>query len=250
MSLLTDSDLTKMICATKQEWQQRDENNPKIYINPFAPDNLKAGGYDLRVGTRYASALKGRFQVNENAPVTIEPGDTVLITTLEEIKMPINKKLSAFILSKVSQVSKGLSHISTTVDPDWEGKLLIAVTNHSRKKVELKLGESFCTMVFLQNQSAATKESAYEPGREDILISQFSNTALELQREIEKKRIAKRRIFIAQILVSISIIPLFLGIGYHFFKNDPGLFITVAGLGATLSQTALALISNIKDKEN
>lgn len=61
MSLLTDSDLKKMICNTKQEWQQEDEENPKIYIHPFNQNSLKPAGYDLSVGTRYASALRGRF---------------------------------------------------------------------------------------------------------------------------------------------------------------------------------------------
>ncbi|OUL17431.1 hypothetical protein BV372_35120 [Nostoc sp. T09] len=244
MSLLADTDLIKMICTTKQEWQQRDDDNPKIYINPFKQNSLKPGSYDLSVGNSYASALKGQFQVNDNCPVTIDAGDTVLITTLEEIKMPINKKVSALILSKVSQVSKGLSHISTTVDPDWEGKLLIAITNHSRKSIKLNLGEPLCTMVFFENKSAADKESAYEPGRVDILTRQFSSTAPELQREIEKKKIARRRNFNIRILISLGTIPLSLLMGYLFFNNNLELFIAVAGLGATLSQTALAVISS------
>ncbi len=244
MSLLTDSDLTKMICTTKQEWQKRDENNPKIYINPFTETNLKPGSYDLSVGTSYASALKGQFQVNDNSPVTLEPGETVLITTLEEIKMPINKKVSALILSKVSQVSKGLSHISTTIDPDWEGKLLIAMTNHSRKSIKLNLREPLCTMIFFENKSAADKESLYAPGRVDILARQFSSMAPELQREIEKKKRARRKNFNIRILVSIATIPLSLLLGYLFFKNNLDSFIALIGLGATLSQTALAVISS------
>jgi deoxycytidine triphosphate deaminase len=250
MSLLSDSDLVKMICTTKQEWQQRDDVNPKIYINPFTVDCLKPGSYDLRIGNSYASALRGQFQVNDIYPVIIEPGETVLITTLEEIKMPINKKVSALILSKVSMVSKGLSHISTTIDPDYEGKLLIAITNHSKKSINLKLGETFCSLVFFENKSAADKESAYEPGRVDILSRVFANNAIDFQKEIDKKRLAKKRNDNIRILISLSTVPISLLVGYFFFKNQYDLFIAVAGLGATLSQTALAVISSRTNENN
>jgi len=144
MSLLTDSDLRTKLCTVKGE-----EGNDKILIYPFSEDCLTPVGYDLRVGRLYSSSLHGGpFEIDDKSRIQISHGDTVLITTQEEIGMPKNRSVSALIMSKVSKVSKGLSHISTTIDPDWNGHLLIALNNYSRSTIELAVGEAFCTAVF------------------------------------------------------------------------------------------------------
>ncbi|MEW6068075.1 MAG: hypothetical protein AB1610_07285 [Nitrospirota bacterium] len=153
MSLLTDTNLKNMICS-ENTWTDKN----KLHIYPFFEDCLTPVGYDLRVGSPYSSALKGgTFEIKEGDQIAIIPQDTVLITTLEEVGMPKDRTISALIASKVSKVSKGLSHISTTIDPDWDGKLLIAIHNHSRDTVNLNFAEPLCTVVFFENKSPSTK---------------------------------------------------------------------------------------------
>lgn len=254
MSLLTDTDLELMRCHTTQEWQNQSLAQPKIYIEPFSPDSLTPIGYDLRVGGRYVSALKGEnIPINKDCPLIIEAGDTVLITTLEEIRMPKNHKLSGIILSQVSKVSKGLSYVAATIDPDWCGKFLITLQNHSDENIALTFKEPFCTAIFLENKSASRKESGHTPGRQDILIEKFSSDAkkIQLEREREKrlkrdkKKRVKRRKNLFQIFSSISIILGSIIIGYLFFKNNPQLFVTIVGVGVAVSQTALVVITNV-----
>jgi deoxycytidine triphosphate deaminase len=170
MSLLTDTDLKSIICSD-QEWTDKN----KIYIYPFAEKNLTPVGYDLSVGDSYASAYKpGSIDIKEGDRVTIKSGDTVLITTLEKIGMPQNRTVSALVLSKVSKVSKGLSHISTTIDPDWKGELLVAIHNSSRSSVSISFGEPFCTVVFFENKSPATKDCGKDKRRPDILVNEWT----------------------------------------------------------------------------
>ena len=122
MSLLTDTDLRRILCIQK-EWPDKN----KLHIFPFKEDCLTPVGYDARVGELYASSMSAKMStLGSGETITIRPGDTVLIETLEDVGMPMNRTISAFITSKVSKVSKGLSHISTNIDADWKGKLLIA----------------------------------------------------------------------------------------------------------------------------
>lgn len=221
MSLLTDTDIKELICTDKV-WE---DQNEKIHIYPFAEESLTPIGYDLRVGNLYSTTSNtGPFELKENDSIFIEPRDTALITTLETIDMPKNRWISALILSKVSQVSKGLSHISTTIDPDWNGHLLIAVHNHSKNKIELNFGDAFCTVVFLKNKSPSTKICDKYPGRLDVFINEWSSKA--------RKAKSKERFII---WISPGIIFLSVALGYYLFGNSSGFIATVAA-GVALSQ--------------
>jgi deoxycytidine triphosphate deaminase len=230
MSLLTDTNLRDMI-ALEQEWVDKN----KIYIYPFSESNLTPVGYDLSVGDSYASAYKpGRVDIRDGDRVIIKPGDTALITTLEKIGMPQNRTVSALVLSKVSKVSKGLSNISTTIDPDWKGELLVAIHNHSRSSVSIGYGETFCTVVFLENKSPATKDCEKDQRRADILVNEWTDVVRKSNRSLKLKETVK-------LLVPIGIILFFSSIGYRVFGNSPG-FGTMTTVGVALSQVALNLL--------
>jgi len=221
MSLLTDTDLSKIICTD----EICEDKVKKIQIFPFAEKSLTPVGYDLRVGNLYSSAFKSdKFKLTKDDKIIIDPRDTVLITTLESINMPTDRSISALILSKVSKVSEGLSHISTTIDPDWKGPLLIAMNNHSKNKVELNCGDAFCTVVFFENKSPSTKKCGKEPGRNDLFMKQWIHEA----RKVKQKEMLKT-------FVSPGIIILSLIIGYSFFGNNPG-FIATTAAGVAISQ--------------
>jgi len=225
MSLLTDTDLKNIICS-ESNWTDRN----KLHIHPFFEDCLTPVGYDLRIGSPYSSALKGgTFKIKEDEKIAISPGDTVLITTLEKVGMPKNRTVSALIVSKVSKVSKGLSHVSTTIDPDWEGNLLITIHNHSRENVNLNFAEPFCTTVFFENKSPSTKDCEKAAGRLDIFLNEWVNVTQKVQR----KSIVKG-------LVPIAIIAIMGGLGYLIFGNNPG-FVAMTAIGVGLSQIATLL---------
>lgn len=226
MSLLTDTDLRTKICTDKN-WIAGN----KIHIYPFSEDCLTPVGYDLRVGNLYSSSFRGGpFQIKSEEQILISPGDTVLITTLERIGMPQDRSLSALIMSKVSKVSEGLSHISTTIDPDWNGPLLIAMNNHSRDNIRLQVGDPFCTVVFFENKSASTKDCGKVPGRLDIFVHRMSTAA----------RVARRRELI-KASVPIGVIVLFAGLGYGIFGNQPG-FVAMVAIGIALAEVIRLLL--------
>lgn len=212
-SLFTDTDLREILCNA-----QTCTDDSLLQIYPFSEDNLTPVGYDLRVGNEYTSTKKGKtIQVPDTGEVVISAGDTCLIISTEIIGMPKNRTLSGLIVSSVSMVAKGLSHISTSIDPDWSGRLMIVVHNHAPTAIRLTPGGTLCTAIFLSNRTPSTKACGAFADRNDI----FKNRLLDATRPNRWRK------EILSILI-ILIIPIVLAVGYLFFGNAPGLIASTA----------------------
>jgi deoxycytidine triphosphate deaminase len=195
MCVLTDVDLRARL-------KEKDEQT-RLSISSYDEDCFSPVGYDLRAGGLYASSKDGKLgilgdeqpeaaskkismlkaklrrpkiKVADPACIILHPHSTTLVTTLEEITMPQDGSLSAFVFSKVRMVSKGLSHVSTTIDADWRGQLVVAIHNHSRKKIKLEYQQKFCTVVFLENKTKTITKTGKKSGRNDIMIGAFAKT--------------------------------------------------------------------------
>ena len=76
----------------------------------------------------------------EQLYVYINPRDTVLVLSKEYLQLSAN--ISGNVFSRVSTVSAGLGHISTTIDPLWKGALLIAISNPSSERIKLVIQDA------------------------------------------------------------------------------------------------------------
>ena len=233
MSLLTSTDLERLIVDDNAE-KIEDKN---IIISPIEKPlkkspSLTPVGYDLRVGEKVVFSNKiFHKKLSKGKNMSISPGATALITTLESVTMPRDGSLSALIESKVSHVSRGLSHISTTVDADWKGNLLIAIHNHSKKRQKLEFGERFCTIVFIENSSPPNTVADKPSGRLDILMKKF---------EQENYKAAIIGFFMNLIPPLVVIFFVFLGLNY--IKDNTMLPVVVAG-GIAIAQFIQAAIN-------
>ncbi|HLP91560.1 MAG TPA: hypothetical protein VK184_23620 [Nostocaceae cyanobacterium] len=230
MSILTDTDLNKILCYDNNQWGA----SKPLLIQDGSDDCITPMGYDLRVGGFYKTfiAKPNLDTLDEGKSVEIKPGDIALIGTYEKIKMPKDGSISALILSKVSLVSKGISNISTKVDPGWaEGELLIPVQNFSRDIIKLDYKEKFCTIVFFKNESPASLYNS-SSSREKFfrLLSQTSRTSF-----IKDVQLG---------LVSISIIGIAGISGYYFFGNSPGFGVTVT-VGIAIERIASIIAAKL-----
>ncbi len=140
--MFSDEDIKKAI----KDYQNNSEDG--LFIEDFDNNSLTPVGYDLRVGEEgYSWKRKEIINIKQDGKIPIDANDTVVIRTLESLS--ISKKVSATIHSIVSKViPKGLSDISTTIDPGWTGKLLISVHNNRDSSTELIYGERLCTVCF------------------------------------------------------------------------------------------------------
>ncbi|MFB2768796.1 deoxycytidine deaminase [Pelatocladus sp. BLCC-F211] len=160
-----------------------------LFIEPFDKKYLTPVGYDLRVGKEVFSWNKKRvIEIEKDGSIQIEPNDTIVIKTLEDISL--SKKVSATIHAMVSKIiTKGFSDISTTVDPGWSGKLLISIHNHRDSYTELRFAEPFCTICFYSVGIAAKTNLGRPIDRDDLWDQLLEKAQIEKTRiEAEEKR--------------------------------------------------------------
>lgn len=118
-------------------------NLKDVIIVPFDKGKAKGTGYNLSPCTLFYSKNKKRLiRVHQNEKevfVWVEPHDTVLTISKEYIITP--KNMVGTIHSRVRMSADGLGNVSTTLDPNWKGKLLLAINNPTKKKVKLRIEE-------------------------------------------------------------------------------------------------------------
>lgn len=148
-----------------------------IFIYPFENKMLTGVGYNLRPSELIISTRTGMplqiYQKDNEQYVMVSPHDTVLISTMEYVS--VKSQIMGTFHSRVSIVSEGFGHISTTLDPNWHGPLLIALNNPSSSKKKLVLSVEkekipFATLIFYHTYSNAERFHDNKPNRIDILM--------------------------------------------------------------------------------
>jgi deoxycytidine triphosphate deaminase len=156
--------------------------NKELVICPFNKENLSPVGYNLSF-TKFIYSIKNNLltkiikdEATNEIYCFVEPNDTVLILTREAVW--ISNKFNGTFHSKVGIVSKGFGHISTTLDPHWEGPLLISLNNPTSKKLKLNIAtdteggtkyNTFVTLILNEMLSPAKGVHDNPPSRIDIL---------------------------------------------------------------------------------
>jgi deoxycytidine triphosphate deaminase len=161
--LLTDRDIKRRL-------------GKDIVIEPYDPNGLTPVGYDFHVGDFVYSLEKGLIG-EVNGGFELPPKSTVQIMTQESLW--VSGKIGGLFHSKVSLVSSGLSHISTTLDPNWIGPLLITLRNNTDRPFNIMRGQSFVTLVFFKALTPTNTPHNRPASRSDILMK-------TLQSQIEK----------------------------------------------------------------
>lgn len=230
MSILTDTDLTKILCYDEAQWDE----DKTLLIQHGSDDCLTPMGYDLSVGSFYKTfiAKPNLVTIKKGGKVAIKPGDIALIGSLEKLKMPKDGSISALILSRVSQVSRGISNISTKVDPGWaEGELLIPVQNFSRDVIELDYAEKFCTIVFFKNESPASPYNS-RSSREKFFNLLAKTNSESLAKDFQLAA------------VSIFIYGISIAIGYNLYGDKPT-FGVIVGVGIAIEKIVSPIAARI-----
>lgn len=162
----------------------------EIIIHPFQERNLTPVGYNFSYSSFIVSLSKSNFVTLVDDEKTgelyfdLRPSETVLILTKETVSVSAN--IGGTFHSKVSLVTRGLGHVSTTLDPGWQGQLLVPLNNPTNRKVRVYLKEmvyneekktselienTFLTLVFYKAQEGASDKSTNKPARIELLES-------------------------------------------------------------------------------
>lgn len=169
-----------------------------LFIAPYEPLQLQPSGYNL-TPTRLIYSTKRKkllpvYEKNNEVYVMVERNDTVLVRTRETLIVPA--KLAGAFYSKVKVVSQGFGHVSTTLDPHWEGQLLISLNNPTDRKLKFSIEKnvygktiynSFVTVQFMTLRTSTPKHSDNLSGRLDIFEETLErNVSVLKKHEIQR----------------------------------------------------------------
>ncbi|MBR6509838.1 MAG: hypothetical protein IKT38_04445 [Clostridia bacterium] len=143
-------------------------NSDKLKINlgindeEIVTQSIQSASYDLTPTIIAMSSKLGMLETvykvdsvySNSFYIYVKPKDTVLIISNELIALPNN--IMGYVTSRVSNVVNGFGHISTTVDPNWQGALLIALSNPSNHSLKVKVG--ITTKKDIHNQYSISDE--------------------------------------------------------------------------------------------
>ncbi|MBU4384393.1 MAG: hypothetical protein KKH66_18280 [Proteobacteria bacterium] len=133
---------------------------------------LQGSSYELRLGKEaYISGGKELVKLGPHPGngvceyILIEPGDFVMLMTLEKVEIP--PEYMAFISIKTGFKNRGLVNISGFhVDPGYNGNLIFSVYNAGPSGIVIRYGEPVFIIFFAELTSEAAVP--YEGGRDKI----------------------------------------------------------------------------------
>jgi deoxycytidine triphosphate deaminase len=179
-----------------RDWKQINEaldHERGFIIEPFNPLNLMPFSYDLSIGDEAFSCRlesRGSFALkDEKNAYKMEPGETVIVKTLEYIALP--RCYSATIWPRFNFVREGIFQSMVKIDPTWYGKLGIALTNLSPTEYPIWKSREFATLV-LYELTSDTDITLYRSGeildgRKKIKVSLDDVEIEELESKIKEK---------------------------------------------------------------
>lgn len=123
---------------------------------------LSSAGYDIRIDKVNPAGLN-RCQVGsyiENSEgyweITLQPGDFILASSVERIKMPTD--LICIVHDKSSWAREGLALQNTVLEPGWEGYITLELSVHkSSGVIKIQKGDPIAQLIF-HKLSAPTEQ--------------------------------------------------------------------------------------------
>ena len=145
----------------------------RIVVNPVDPDDIQPASIDLHLDNRFLvfsnsrrpyidvreplDNLTERVEIDGTTPFMLHPGEFVLGSTQEHIELPDD--LVARLEGKSSLGRIGLLIHSTAgfVDPGWQGRLTLELSNVARLPIALYQGMKIGQISFLRLSEPAER---------------------------------------------------------------------------------------------
>lgn len=119
----------------------------KANVEPFDPECVNPASLDLRLGREFIQLRQTCAWRSKGNQLIIYPGNAVLATTLEYIKMP--KCAAGVVYLKSSLARQGLDHaLAGWIDPGFCGELTMEL--HTHRPITLHAGQRIIQLVLYQ----------------------------------------------------------------------------------------------------
>jgi len=129
-------------------------------VEPFSYDQVQPGSYDVLLGKEFVYPDMPAGKVIAPEFFLLEPGDFVLGTTLEYVRVPHN--MTVFLHGKSSLARRGLIIHTTAglIDAGFQGNITLELLNVSKKPLLLTPGMRIGQLTFHQMMGTATQPYA------------------------------------------------------------------------------------------
>ncbi len=148
------------------------ELGKNILIYPLDHVVIKGASIDL-TASKYAWSIKDGKSIVKGKEIIIPPKQTVIIFTNETIY--VSEKICGTYHPRVSLVSQGLSHISTTLDPLFIGISKITLTNLSDNEIKLPVNSAFVSIILYYIKSPSKNTEAQNSKDFITILNQNEN---------------------------------------------------------------------------
>ena len=167
-----------MVLTDKQMLEKR-----ASLISPFAEERVSNICYDLT--TQAFCNAPGA----ETASITLAPGDTVFVQSLEEIDLP--NDVCAMVILRNSRIRQGLDLTAPTYQPGHHTKVYFRITNISKSAIKLDASDSsgIASIMFLQlgGDVARPYKGAYQGEFDFRGMGQYTSSLSKEMTDIEEK---------------------------------------------------------------
>ena len=154
------------------------ELGKNIYVYPLNYSQIQYSSVDFTISKYcWSSNSKKAAYDPERKVVTIAPNDVVVAYTQEAIYL--SGRIAGICTSLVSNCKMGINPISTNIDPNYIGFLLIVLHNVTSLPIELKVGDPIVTIQFMYlNTPVYAQSSDITPSHDGLLRQSFSGDPL------------------------------------------------------------------------
>jgi dCTP deaminase len=123
-------------------------------VTPFDPENVNPASIDLRLGKCSINLHPHQKSKFKTSSLTIWPGEAILASTIEYIKMPKNAAGVVYLKSSLARL--GLDHaLAGWVDPGFEGQLTMEL--HAHRPITLHAGQPIIQLVLMKTDGPVSK---------------------------------------------------------------------------------------------
>jgi len=151
--MLSDFDLKNLIASGR------------LLVEPFSEEVVRENGLDLRLSDEVARHQRREepldpskeedvlrsYTVSKSETYVVQPGEQVLLSTLERLEMPDD--LMGLVELRSTWARHGLSIPPTIVDAGFRGTITLEVVNNAPYGLLLRKGQRFAHVVFARTLS-------------------------------------------------------------------------------------------------
>jgi dCTP deaminase len=197
------------------DWQIEEE----VYIKPFSPGQKRAGvisygltsyGYDLRLDRNYkifsnaggASIVDPKkfdpkaFVSHSGPYCIIPPNSFTLAESLEEVRIP--RSIQTVCVGKSTYARCGIIVNVTPLEPEWQGKVTIEISNTTPLPAKVYSGEGILQILFFRadadycRTSYADKKGKYQ-FQKGLTLPKVDQKSRSRKRSVSNKNLKSKK---------------------------------------------------------